>query len=155
MVAKYLSTKVFINHRGKKRSFTTEKAGRHRPGQRMKGKVSSTGTNEAAHSLTGCTENRAWLLRVCPAPELPLEAAPRTEPPPPSQTPRGRCRHSLSHVRAGGMMTGSTVQGPRVQRRAAVSGLGKHSGQHSQPAILSHHPSLPQNRYRGVTAARS
>lgn len=101
MVAKYLSTKVFINHRGKKRSFTTEKAGRHRPGQRMKGKVSSTGTNETTRSLTGCTEqNRAWLLRVCPAPELPLEAAPHTEPPPPSQTPdpsRTLSAQSVSH----------------------------------------------------------
>ena len=90
MVAKYLSTKVFINHRGKKRSFTTEKAGRHRPGQRAKGNISGTGTNETTLSLIGCTENRAWLLGESAPPwSYHGKAALHTDPhrPPSPQTP--------------------------------------------------------------------
>lgn len=122
MVAKYLSTKVFINHRGKKRSFTTKKPGRHRPGQRTKGNVSSTGTNETRRRLITCTENRAWLLRLPPWSKH-WTAALCTEPhrPPSPGTPHRCCQHSLSHLRAGGMTTGSAVpcRGP---------GLGKHMG---------------------------
>lgn len=128
MVAKYLSTKVFINHRGKKRSFTTEKPGRHRPGQRTKGNVSSTGTNETKRHLIACTENRAWLQRPPPWSKH-WTAALCTEPhrPPSPRTPHRCCRHSLSHLRAGGMTTGSAV-------RCRGPGLGKHTGQHSQPS---------------------
>ena len=119
MVAKYLSTKVFINHRGKKRSFTTKKPGRHRPGQRTKGNLSSTGTNETRRRLIA-SQNRAWLLRPPPWSKH-WTAALCMEPhrPPSPRTPHRYCRHSLSHLRAGGMTTGSAVpcRGP---------GLGKH-----------------------------
>ena len=45
MVPKYLATKILFNYRGKKRSFTMEKAGRHHLNPKMKVNISSIGTN--------------------------------------------------------------------------------------------------------------